>query len=301
MTMPQALVSVAVVLTCFNRRDKTAACLRALMDQASQLADRCRLRFVVTDDGSTDGTPEMLAADFPQVTVLHGDGNLFWAGGMRAAFGHALAEGHDFYIWINDDVVLYPHCLQALLDTYEQLLSVTGQSGLVVGSVRNSQGQFTYGGMVRQNGLWGPRFLKVPPTDRPRACQTMNGNCVLIPRTAAAVLGNMDAAYCHGIGDMDYGLRATQAGIPVWVMPGYAGLCAHDHRIEGSYLDRSLPLAVRWKKITSPKGLAPRAWWTYCRRHTGWLWPLHWAWPYAKVVWTSLARRLTPVWRGVGV
>lgn len=297
---PQSPVSIAVVLTCFNRREKTAACLHALVHQASHLADRCQLRLVVTDDGSTDGTPEMLAADFPQVTVLHGDGNLFWAGGMRAAFGHALAEGHHFYLWINDDVELYPDCLQVLLDTHDRQLAVTGQSGLVVGSMRNPLGQFTYGGMVRKARLWGPQYPKVQPEDQPRVCDTMNGNCVLISRAAASLLGNMDAAYRHGIGDMDYGLRATQAGLPVWVMPGYAGVCTHDHRIEGSYLDRSLPLAVRWNKITGPKGLAPHAWWTYCRRHTGWLWPLHWAWPYAKVVWTSLTRRLVPSWRGAG-
>lgn len=261
------------------------------MNQATVLGDRCRLRCVVTDDGSTDGTPEMLAAEFPHVTVLHGDGNLFWAGGMRRAFDHALSEGHDFYLWINDDVVLYPDCLRVLLETHAEQVSRTGRSGIVVGSMRNPQGQFTYGGMVRQAGLWGPRYPKQPPSDTPVPCDTMNGNCVLISREAAAVLGSMDPAYRHGIGDMDYGLRATQAGVPVWVMPGYAGLCAHDHRIEGSYLDRTLPVSVRWQKITGPKGLAPHAWWTYCRRHAGWLWPLHWAWPYAKVVWTSLARK----------
>lgn len=283
---------VAVVLTCFNRRDKTRTCLRNLMSQASALADRCRLRFVVTDDGSTDGTREMLVKEFPQVTVLHGDGNLFWAGGMRAAFGYALAEHHDFYLWVNDDVELYPGCLQVLLDTHQRQLVTTGKSGLVVGSMRNAQGQFTYGGMECKATPWGPRYPKIPPEDQPRSCDTMNGNCVLISRAAAAVLGNMDNAYRHGIGDMDYGLRATKAGIPIWVMPGYAGVCVHDHRIEGSYLDRSLPLAARWKKITSPKGLPPYAWGTYCRRHTGWLWPLHWAWPYAKVVWTAVTYRL---------
>jgi GT2 family glycosyltransferase len=285
-------VSVAVVLTCYNRREKTAACLRALADQAKQLAGRCTLRVIVTDDGSTDGTREMLASEFPQAVVIPGDGNLFWAGGMRAAIGHALGEGHDFYLWINDDVELFPSCLGTLLDMHDAQVGATGKSGLVVGSMCNAAGQFTYGGMVRQGNGWVRRYVRVQPGDTPQPCDTMNGNCVLISRAAASVLGNMDAAFRHGIGDMDYGLRATRAGIPIWVMPGYAGRCAHDHLIEGSYLDRTLPLAVRWKKITSPKGLAPRAWLTYCRRHAGWLWPLHWAWPYTKVMWTSVVYRL---------
>lgn len=285
-------VSIAVVLTCYNRRDKTAACLRALAIQATQLAGRCTLQMIVTDDGSTDGTGEMLASEFPDAIVISGDGNLFWAGGMRAAYGYALAEGHDFYLWINDDVELFPDCLRSLLDTHDAQLTATGKSGLVVGSMSDSQGQFTYGGWGRQGKGWVPRYVQVPPSDVPQPCETMNGNCVLISRAAARVLGNMDPVYRHGIGDMDYGLRATRAGIPVWIAPGYAGHCVHDHRIEGSYLDRTLPLSVRWKKITSPKGLAPGAWLTYCRRHAGSLWLLYWAWPYVKVIWTSAMHRL---------
>jgi len=286
------IVSIAVVLTSFNRRDKTAACLRSLNEQATQLAGRCVLRVIVTDDGSSDGTREMLAADFPEVAVIVGNGSLFWAGGMRLAFGQALAENHDFYLWINDDVELYPDCLKTLLETHVALEASCHRGGIVVGSMCNGAGEFSYGGMVRAGKGWIRRYPRLPPGNQPRPCATMNGNCVLISRDAAKLLGNMDPAYRHGIGDMDYGLRATQSGVPIWIMPGYAGLCPHDHRIEGSYLDRSLPLAVRWQKITAPKGLAPRAWLTYCRRHAGWLWPLHWAWPYAKVLLTWFGYRV---------
>lgn len=284
--------TIAAVLTCFNRREKTASCLRSLNQQAAQLAGRYVLRVIVADDGSTDGTREMLATEFPDVSVILGNGSLFWAGGMRLAFGQALAEKHDFYLWINDDVELYPNCLKTLLETHEALMKSCRRGGIIVGSMCNGAGEFSYGGMVLAGNGWIRRYPRAQPGDEPRPCATMNGNCVLISRDAAKLLGNMDPAYRHGIGDMDYGLRATQLGVPIWIMPGYAGLCAHDHRIEGSYLDRTLPLAVRWQKITGPKGLAPRAWLTYCRRHAGWLWPLHWAWPYTKVLLTWVGYRL---------
>lgn len=288
--------SIAVVLTCFNRREKTAACLRAIKRQAERIADRCVLRVIVTDDGSTDGTSEMLAAQFPRATVIRGDGNLFWSGGMREAFGRALQEGHDFYLWLNDDVELFPRCLETLLDTHEALQAETRRVGIVVGSMCNGQGEFTYGGLIRKVN----NFIHVAPSDIAQPCDTLNGNCVLIARGVAERVGNMDSAFRHGIGDMDYGLRATKVGIPIRVMPGFAGCCIHDHWIAGSYLDRSLSLSVRWKKITSAKGLAPYAWWIYSRRHFGWLWPAYWVWPYVKVVWTSIAYRLS-IWRNTNV
>jgi GT2 family glycosyltransferase len=283
-------LNMAAVLTCFNRKVKTNACLNALLRAADRLADQVLLHIIVTDDGSSDGTGEMLRSRFPQVEVLHADGGLFWNGGMRLAFGRALEQGHDFYLWVNDDTTLYPDCLENLLATHGALLASTGRGGLVVGSTCNDEGQVSYGGLRRKAGGKALQFCLVEPTAQPQACESTNGNCLLVSAEAARQLGNLEEAYVHSMGDMDYGLRATKAGIPLWVMPGFAGECSHDHKIEGSYLDRSLPFSVRWKKLLSPKELSPQAWSVFCRRHAGPWWPVYWAWPYAKVVLTSLVR-----------
>ena len=281
-------LNIAVVLTCFNRKDKTEACLEALFRAAERLADRVRLHIIITDDGSSDGTGEMLRSRFPQVEVLHGDGGLFWNGGMRLAFGRALEQGHDFYLWVNDDTTLFPDCLERLLATHDELLASTGRGGLVVGSTCNEEGRVSYGGLRRKPGSKGLKFCLVEPTAQPQFCDSSNGNCLLVSAEAARQLGNLEEAYVHSMGDMDYGLRATKAGIPLWVMPGFVGKCGNDHPLEGSYLDQSLPFSVRWKKALSPKELSPRAWGVFCRRHAGLWWPLYWAWPYAKIVLTSL-------------
>jgi GT2 family glycosyltransferase len=281
-------LSIAVVLTCFNRKDKTEACLDALFAAEQRLVDGVRLHVIVTDDGSKDGTGEMLHNRFPRVEVLHGDGGLFWNGGMRLAFGQALAQGHDFYLWINDDTILYPECLESLLATHAEMVAQTGRGGLVVGSTCNDEGKVSYGGLRRKAGGKLLQFCLVEPAAQPQSCESSNGNCLLVSKEAARQLGNLDAAYVHSMGDMDYGLRATNAGIPLWVMPGFVGRCGNDHPLGGSYLDQSLPFAVRWKKALSPKELSPRAWGVFCRRHAGPWWPVYWAWPYAKIVLTSL-------------
>jgi GT2 family glycosyltransferase len=286
-------LSIAAVLTCFNRKDKTEACLNALFAAAARLTSHARLHVIVTDDGSTDGTSEMLRSRFPRVEVLHGDGGLFWNGGMRLAFGRALEQGHDFYLWVNDDTTLYPDCLEHLLATHDALRASTGRGGLVVGSTCNEEGLVSYGGQRRKVGGKALQFCLVEPGVQPQPCDSSNGNCLLVSAEAARQLGNLDEAFVHNMGDMDYGLRATEAGILLWVMPGFVGECSNDHPVGGSYFDQSLPFSVRWKKVLSPKELSPRAWGVFCRRHAGPWWLVYWVWPYAKVIMTSLKYSLT--------
>lgn len=92
------------------------------------------------------------------------------------------------------------------------------------------------------------------------------------------------------MGDTDYGLRARRAGFEVHVAPGYFGRCNHN-AVQGGFVDRGLPWRRRWAHLVSAKGLPPRAWLRYTRRHAGWLWPAYFAWPYLHL----LAEALRPV------
>jgi GT2 family glycosyltransferase len=89
------------------------------------------------------------------------------------------------------------------------------------------------------------------------------------------------------MGDTDYGLRARALGIPSYVAAGIVGHCSQNP-LAGSYLDPSLPLARRWQLMRSRKGLPVRSWLHFCRRHGGRAWPLHFAWPYTKLVLSGL-------------
>jgi GT2 family glycosyltransferase len=286
---------IAVIITCFNRRAKTLACVGAVLAQSAyRQAD---ITLYITDDGSTDGTGEALRRLCPQARLIEGDGSLFWNGGMRRAWAEAFKEAHDFFLWLNDDTFLYPDTLARLLAAHAAALRQSGRAGIVVGSTHDESGRTSYGGERQKSRLRPLTLARIDPSGELQACDTFNGNCVLVSRQAAAVLGNLDAGFVHAMGDTDYGLRARKAGIPMWVMPGYAGRCVNDGLVAGGFGDRSLPLGLRLRKILAPKGLPWRGWLIVCRRHAGLLWPLYWAWPYLKVLATSClpaARTRTP-------
>jgi GT2 family glycosyltransferase len=205
--------------------------------------------------------------------------------------GRALQRDATHYLWINDDTHLVPQALATLLSQADTLQRVQGRASIVVGATaERGSGTITYGGRVASS-RWRPFRYQLVYNDRePVPCVAMEGNCVLIPREVAQRVGNLDPTFEHAMGDTDYGLRARAAGFGLHVAAGVVGHCS-TNPVGGTYFDTSLPLARRWRLIRSRKGLPVRSWLHFSRRHGGLLWPVHFAWPYAKVLLTGLRPR----------
>lgn len=271
---------IAILITCHNRKEKTLACLEALYQ--NDLPEGYSLHVILVDDGSTDGTSEAVWARYPTVEIIKGDGNLYWNKGMHRAFARAMEIGFDAYLWLNDDTILYPGTIVRLLNVWHSSKSQTGEDSIIVGSSQDHvTAHLTYGGLVRYSALKRLRYTLIQPGEQPVECHTMNGNCVLLPHTVAQRIGNLDPVFTHGMGDIDYGLRATKAGCTIWVAPGYVGMCELNSG-KGLWADSSISLWDRWKKLLGPLGLPPVEWLIFTRRHSGWLWPLYWLNTYVK-------------------
>lgn len=269
---------LAVLMTCHNRVENTADCLTALKKQQPFGAS---FDIFLVDDGSTDGTEQKARQIFPNATIIRGDGNLYWCGGMRVAFAQAIQQGYDFYLWLNDDTHLDEDALLRVFQTYADVASRLGHASILVASTRDAPGAATYGGWRQRMGKLGSiSWEKIPPqANHWIPCDTMNGNCVLIPRTVVERIGNMDAVFTHSMGDLDYGLRAKKSGIPIVVAPGYYGVCSANDGT-GLWIDKRLPLLGRWEKLLGSKGLPVNEWMVFSRRHKGRLWILVWLSPY---------------------
>lgn len=276
------MTCIAVLISCHNRKEKTLACLKSLF--ASEFSNAVSLQVILLDDGSTDGTSAAVGTHYPTIEIIRGDGNLYWNGGMRVAFAAAMHRGFDYYLWLNDDTILYPSAISILLDVQKSMQATLGRFGIAIGSTCDDAGQLTYGGKQQPSRFRPFYFETVQPSNQPIPCATMNGNCVLVSANAADLLGNLDPLFIHTIGDIDYGLRARNAGFPVWVMPGFAGRCLRDHNVQGSYLDGTLSLKRRFKKVIGPKNFPPKTWFVFCWRHAGWLWLLVFLSPYLKTL-----------------
>ncbi len=265
-------MTIAALLTCHDRVDKTLRCLEAL---AAQPFD---VHTFLVDAASSDGTADAVERRFPDATVLRRGSEVFWNQGMRIAFAHARDVGFDHYLWLNDDTTIDRDALQTLLETERAVRAHRGAPAIIVGSSRDPEtGALTYGGVHRPDPRRPMHFELLEPGDEPRRCETMNGNCVLVPSAVAERVGNLDATFTHSTGDFDYGLRAGRKGCEVWLTPGTIAECARNPTPAPA-----TSLREQLDRMTGPKGLPPREWAHFVRRWAGPLWPLYTVSPYVR-------------------
>lgn len=257
----ESKMKVTVILTCFNRKDKTLHCI----DSIEKGNPSIEFEFIVVDDHSTDGTIDALAELQSNIHIINGNGSLYWAGGMRQGisyyFGHC--GDAEYALLINDDVAFFDHVIERMIEQ-----SSESASSVIVGATCDSKGNFTYGAMK----LIVPRkkdiYRRVLPTEKNIDCDTFNCNCVLIDRTIFKKAGNFDKVYTHSLGDIDYGLTLKRNGAKIISSSFYVGVCEHNDN-KGTWDDNSLGIIERIKKKESPKGAPSKEWFHFMKKNFG--------------------------------
>lgn len=256
---------VAVLLTCYNRKDKTLACLfsffRAVFPRGYHFD------IFLTDDGSTDGTKQSVSETFPSVIIINGGGNLFWAGGMRLAWTTALSyDNYDAFLLLNDDVELNKDFITNLLEAEKYSLSIKGAKGIYSGAtIDNNTKKVTYGSSKIRKNHFIVKYDLLEPRSYPQECEITNANILWIDKSVVDKIGILDGRYTHGIADYDYSLKAHSEGIPVYLAPNVCGTCQFDHG--NNWKSSSSSLKDRVHYLKSPKGLAYKEYLFYVRRH----------------------------------
>lgn len=230
-------MKIATIITSHNRKDKTIASLNALykaIDCYNKLYDeKIENILFLTDDGCTDGTKDSIISKFStdrNIVILNGDGNLYWAGGMRMAWRAAIncGQNFDFYLLLNDDTVVFDNVFLQLMELHNYAMNNYNNGGVYSGICCSSDGtKTTYGGE-----LWTNKFLAnsrlVDPIGKPQMCDMANANILLIAKTVVDNMGIFYKGYRHALADFDYTIKARKR-YPVLLTSAYCGFCDNDH------------------------------------------------------------------------
>lgn len=235
-----------------NRRETTRRCLAHL--QALDIPSWARV--LVVDDGSSDGTGAMIQSEFPWVELLHGSGDLWWAGAIHQGMRHAIAKGADCICWLNDDCLPDAHTLPLLVAAATSRGAICGA---VCGAVcRGTDGrQMAYGGGFITDS-WPAPLHEPLPSENAIPVHWLHGNLVAIPAAAWRRIG-LPEYRCmrHNLSDIDYTHLAHRCGIPVLLLSAATAVTEINENL--SYRSWAAPETTAWDILA---GLwHPRVWW----------------------------------------
>jgi GT2 family glycosyltransferase len=216
--------NIAILIPVHNGISFTSKCLEKLYSIIDKETDSgTKFHIIVIDDGSTDGTHEMIKSAFPQTILLGGDGSLWWSGGINEGMRFALSQLRcDYVLWWNNDISPAP-------DYFSNLITILiAESPEIAGSkiyyaheptlVWSMGGIFDPGSgrkfMAGMNKTDSEELNKIHIADWLPGMGTILHKSVV---EKIGMLDNYNFPQYHG--DSDYTFRAHLAGYEIKVFP----------------------------------------------------------------------------------
>lgn len=203
---------ICIVIPVHNRMKFTRDCLLSLRNQTHP-ADY----IIVVDDGSSDGTKDMLTEEFPEVIVLPGDGNLFWTAAINSGIKYALSLNTDYVLTLNNDTVASVDFVEKmLLSAEEKPQALLGALDIDMVTKRPY-----YGGEIFNWRSGTSKFLlNVLRKDEQRGLHEVSlfpGRGLLIPRLVFDTIGLFEEKQLpHYLADYDFTQQARKHGTRVY-------------------------------------------------------------------------------------
>jgi len=212
--MSMAPLVYALTLS-WNGQNDTLACFESL-----QKLDYPNKRLLLVDNGSTDGTPEAVANQFPTVELIRNETNLGFAAGMNVGLRHALSQKADYIIMVNNDTIIDPAALQKMIPLFGD------DVGMVAPKIYYA---------AEPDRIWSVGGLKNPLTlemagdargdiDREQWAEVLerdyfNGCALLLSSPFLEEVGLFDERFFMYYEDSDLSIRARQAGYRLLLSP----------------------------------------------------------------------------------
>jgi GT2 family glycosyltransferase len=222
---------VKIVTPVHNRRDETLHCLRSIVRAD---ASGLQLHIIVVDDGSTDGTADAIKIEFPDVEIVHGDGNLWYTAGTNRGIEAAMRHEPDYILAINNDSVFDEKCIISLVECAQRHPRSVVGALLLNRETPHRVFQVSprwelLGGGFRH---WQKQTVWTVPA-KPWHVDIIVGNCVLYPIQAIKEAGLMDEKRLAQFGDAEYTPRMKRMGWNLLIEPRARVFCKPNDLVSG--------------------------------------------------------------------
>jgi GT2 family glycosyltransferase len=226
---------IYIITPVFNRKNFTINYLEALEKQTNK-----NFKTIIVDDGSTDGTADMVKEKFPDVIVLKEKGDLWWAEATNIGVKYAIAQGADYIMTLNDDTVPYDDYIEKMYywikkEPYALLGAL---------AINNYTKEIEYGGEILhwKNGksTYILNHLEKKNQIGLHEVNIFPGRGLVIPTKVFEKIGFYDSKnFPQTVADNDFTFRAVNNGFKIY--------CNYDAKIK-IYPDESATVSLRKRK-----------------------------------------------------
>ncbi len=211
---------LSIVLVCWNNKAYMDPCLQSLYEGNL----KCSFDVFVVDNGSTDGSQQMLAEKYPEVKIIQNPGNV----GLGKASNQGIEASTGRYILLlnNDTIVNGPS-----FDAMVEFLDKNPRAGAVGGKLLNPDGsiQACYNYFptlwddflvtTRLGELIRPGYPAEMSGDEIKSVDWLGSACLMVRRSALDVVGLLDEGYFIYGDETDLQYRLKKAGWEVYFLP----------------------------------------------------------------------------------
>lgn len=216
-------MDVSIIVVSFNAREMLVRCLNSILTTVLGPS----YEIVVVDNASKDGSPQLVASEYPQARLIDNETNLGFARANNQ--GIAVSSGR-YILLLNSDAVLLPGTVRTMID----FMDAHQQVGVVGAQLLNPDGSFQ-GSYADFPSLLGELLLLsklahlvYPPTypsypaeqsREGRDVDWVSGACLMARRSAMDVVGLLDEGYFMYTEETDWCYRMRAAGWSVHYLP----------------------------------------------------------------------------------
>lgn len=270
---------VAVIILNWNGEKL----LQRFLPEVIRTTDPDIARIIVADNGSSDGSQQLLKTQFPTVELMSFDSNYGFAGGYNKAIG---LTRYKYTVLLNSDVATSPGWIDTLYNYMEAHPDVAACQPKIL-SVDNPE-RFEYagaaGGYLDRNGypFCRGRIFDTCEADHGQYDSDADvfwasGACMMIRSDVYLAVGGLDTKFFAHMEEIDLCWRILLAGHRIVAVAGAAvyhlgGGSLPDSNPRKTYLNfrnnllmlhKNLPEAVRKRKLFTRRLLDTVAWLKY--------------------------------------
>ncbi|MFC1666529.1 glycosyltransferase family 2 protein [Candidatus Omnitrophota bacterium] len=200
-------ILVSVVIPCYNRRDDLRRCLQGLILQKQNTSHIPAFEVIVVDNGSEDGTADMLHTEFSSVRLLRNSVNL----GASKARNQALKIILNKYVWFldSDSVVENLDSLVWMVKIMEENYDIGSIGGELI---KDTQGKVILKSKrILLNGETGAKSIEPHKAKLVNCDYLATCNC-FTRRELLLKIGGFDPDYFVFSEDKELGLKIKKLG-----------------------------------------------------------------------------------------